>query len=44
MGLGDGADLADHLKEDGVLDAGDVGHLLVVAYSHWEAIMGTKNA
>lgn len=44
MGLGDGADLADLLKEDGVLDAGDVGHILVVAYSHWEVIMGTKNA
>lgn len=36
--------LAEHLNEDGVLDTGDVGHILVVAYSHWEAIMGTKNA
>ena len=34
--------LADHLKEVGVLDAGDVGHTLVVAYSHWEANHGNE--
>ena len=31
--------LAEHLKEDGVLDAGDVGHILVVAHMHWELLV-----